>query len=97
MTPIRERQLSGRWSVERTGGLLPPLLGVGKRVEGARGWTTVAGIRLARFDVVGLQLRYRAPFTGVVDQLVPETPSSYAGRATFRGRTFGTFRMTRVG
>ena len=95
MTATSASQLTGRWSVHRTGGLLPPLIGVGKQIDGVRGWTTVGGIRVARFDVVGLELRYRMPFAGVVDVLVPEGPSSCSGRATFRGRTFGTFRMTR--
>jgi hypothetical protein len=90
-----ETQLPGRWSVHRTGGLLPPLLGVGKQIEGGRGWTTILGVRAARFDVIGLELRYGRPFRGVVDVLTPESPSSFAGRATFRGRTLGTFRMTR--
>jgi hypothetical protein len=82
--------------VERTGGFLPPLYGVAKLIELDRGWTTVAGVRLAGFDVVGLELRYRLPLAGLVDVLSPESASSYAGRATFRGRQFGTFRMHRA-
>jgi hypothetical protein len=88
--------LSGRWRVARTGGFLPPLFGVGKEIDGTRGWTTVAGVKLARFDVVGLELRYRAPFAGVVDVVVPESPSTCSGRATVAGHTFGTFRMVRI-
>jgi hypothetical protein len=94
-TSAGDRRLVGRWTVERTGGMLPPLFGVGKQIDGDRGWTTVAGVKLMRFEVVGLELHYGWPFTGVVDVLTPETSSSYAGCATFRGRTFGTFRLVR--
>jgi hypothetical protein len=89
--------LEGRWRVQRCGGVLPPLVGVGQVIAGGCGWTTVAGLKVARFDVVGLELRYRPPFSGVVDVLAPESDSSLAGRATFRGREIGAFRMTRVG
>jgi hypothetical protein len=94
--PGSTSRLAGSWAVERTGGFLPPLVGVAKRIDGDRGWTTVAGLRIASFDVAGLELRYRPPFSGLVDVLEPETDSSYAGTASFRGRGFGTFRMTRV-
>jgi hypothetical protein len=33
--------LEGVWRVERAGGLLPPMVGVRKRIEGARGETRV--------------------------------------------------------
>lgn len=90
-------ELTGQWAVHRSGGLLPPLIAVRKRVEGDRGWTTVFGVKAAPFDVVGLELRYRPPFSAFVDVMTPESASSYTDRATFRGRTFGTFRMRRVG
>jgi ferritin-like metal-binding protein YciE len=89
-------ELDGVWAVRRTGGLLPPLYGVRKRIAGARGATLVGPRALGvPFDVVGLELRYRAPFTAFVDMLEPDG-DGFRGRATFRGRVFGRFRMTRV-
>lgn len=89
-------ELDGEWAVQRTGGLLPPLHGVRKRIRGSRGDTALGPIPGMPFDVVGLELRYRRPFTGFVDVLEPAGVEVYAGRATFRGRTFGSFRLTRV-
>ena len=88
--------LDGTWRVRRSGGLLPPLLGVRKRISGAKGVTAIGPLPGAPFDVVGLELRYRAPFTGVVDVLTPAGDGSYNGRATLRGRQFGTFRLIRA-
>jgi hypothetical protein len=88
-------ELEGTWNVYRTGGLLPPLYGVHKRIAGARGSTRVGPLLGMPFDVVGLELRYRPPFSGFVDVLSPRDDGSYDGRATFRGREFGTFRLTR--
>src|SRR5689334_16421233 len=34
-------ELDGVWNVERRGGLLPPLAGVRKRIDGSRGETTI--------------------------------------------------------
>jgi hypothetical protein len=87
--------LDGDWRVERVSGLLPPLLGVTKRIAGDRGETRVAGVPAAPFAVAGLELRYRAPFRGFVDVLEP-AEDGFAGRATFRGREFGRFRMRRA-
>ena len=88
-------ELDGTWDVQRTGGLLPPLYGVHKRIAGAGGSTRVGPLVGVPFDVVGLELRYRPPFVGFVDVLTPRGDGAYDGRATFRGRTFGTFRLTR--
>jgi len=44
------------------------------------------------FVVDGLRLRYRAPFHAFVDVLEPAA-AGYFGRATFRGREYGTFRL----
>jgi hypothetical protein len=88
--------LDGEWDVTRTGGLLPPMRGVvRKRIDGGRGWTIVGLLRLP-FDVDGLALRYRAPFAGLVDELVSEG-DGYAGTATLFGRIVGTFRLVRPG
>jgi hypothetical protein len=48
-----------------------------------------------RFDVVGLELRYRAPLHGWIDVLEPQADGSFLGRASFLGRTVGTFSMRR--
>ena len=76
-------------------GLLPPLYGVRKKIHGTRGSTLVGGGFGAPFDVVGLELHYRAPFNGFVDVLT-KRGDGFVGRATFRGREFARFEMTRV-
>jgi len=86
--------LDGEWQVIRTGGLLPPLVGVRKRIEGDRGWTSIGPLPGAPFDVVGNELHYRSPFLGFVDVVEPSS-EGYHGRATFRGREIGTFRLLR--
>jgi hypothetical protein len=48
-----------------------------------------------RFEVRGLELRYRPPFAGLVD-LLERDGDAYRGRATFLGRQFGSFRLSRV-
>lgn len=68
---------------------------VRKRISGDRGWTIVGGMRVS-FDVQGRELRYRVPFHGVVDVLVPEGEDVYAGTAKLFGRRVGTFRMRRL-
>ena len=87
--------LDGTWNVYRTGGLLPPLVGVRKRIAGDRGVTAVGALPGVRFDVVGLELRYGAPFGGFVDVLCPAGDGSFTGRATFRGHPYGSFRLAR--
>jgi hypothetical protein len=86
--------LEGEWQVIRTGGLLPPLVGVRKRIEGSRGSTSIGPLPGAPFDVVGNELRYRAPFAGFVDVVEPSS-DGYTGRATAFGRELGTFRLVR--
>jgi hypothetical protein len=88
-------ELDGVWEVRRTGGLLPPLLRVRKRIVGRRGETRIGGAPGAPFDVVGLQLRYRGPFTGFVDVLTPQG-DGFSGRATLKGKEFGRFEMRRL-
>lgn len=88
-------ELDGVWKVERVSGLLPPMLGVEKRISGARGETRVGPLPGLPFDVRGLTLHYRKPFEGFVDELQRDG-DGYRGRATFRGREFGRFAMTRL-
>jgi ferritin-like metal-binding protein YciE len=86
-------ELDGVWDVKRTGGLLPPLIGVRKEIHGTRGETLLpGGIIGVPFDVVGLELHYRAPFAGFADILVPRD-GGFRGRTTFRRRTIGRFEM----
>ncbi len=92
--------LEGRYRVERTGGLLPPLPGVTKRVEGDVGSTRVVEVlgwpfRLARGGD-GLRLSYRGPLGFLVDELRPAADGVWLGRATLAGRQYGTFRLVPV-
>jgi ferritin-like metal-binding protein YciE len=86
-------ELDGVWDVERTGGFLPPLLGMRKRISGERGATTVGPAR-ASFRVVGREIRYEAPFTGFVDVVEPDG-DGFSGRALYQGREYGRFRLRR--
>jgi hypothetical protein len=86
--------LDGDWQVIRTGGWLPPLIGVRKRIAGDRGSTSLGPFPGAPFDVVGNELRYRAPFRGFVDIVEPSS-EGYRGRALVFGRVVGTFRLVR--
>jgi ferritin-like metal-binding protein YciE len=89
-------ELDGVWNVKRTGGLLPPLVGVHKEIHGLRGETLLPGGLLgAAFDVVGLELHYRRPLTGFIDVLTPDG-DGFTGRATFLRREFGRFEMTAI-
>jgi hypothetical protein len=86
--------LDGLWNVRRVGGLLPPLVAVRKTIRGSTGETRVGPLPGVPFDVVGLSLRYRAPFSGFVDELEPHG-DGYLGRAMFRGRELGRFALER--
>jgi hypothetical protein len=88
-------ELDGEWIVERTGGLLPPLLGVRKRIRGDRGVTALGPLPGMPFDVRDRELHYRAPLLGLVDVVEPDG-DGFAGRALFRGREWGRFRMRRA-
>ena len=88
-------ELDGVWEVKRTGGALPPLLGLRKEISGAAGTTKIGSLPGVPFDVVGLSLRYGAPFIGFVDVLERDG-EGYRGRATFRGREFGQFELRRI-
>jgi hypothetical protein len=83
----------GVWRLERVGGLLPPLVGVTKHIAGSRGETRIGRRVGVPFELDGLELRYRPPFAAFVDVLEPDGRGCFAGRATFRGRTFGRLCM----
>jgi hypothetical protein len=89
------RELDGVWNVKRVGGLLPPLVGVRKRIHGDDGETAIGPLPGVPFDVDGLSLRYRGPLSGFVDELQPDG-DGYLGKGTFRGREFGRFTLERV-
>jgi hypothetical protein len=86
--------LDGEWDVKRRSGLLPPLPGVRKRIDGASGETIVLAGPGIPFDVRGLELRYRAPLGFLVDVLEPHG-DGFRGNATAFGRSYGTFELTR--
>jgi len=86
--------LDGVWTVERVSGALPPMVGVRKEIDGSSG-VTVAGPLRMRFDVRGNELRYRAPFVGLVDRLAL-VDGEWLGQATWFGHEFGRFRLRRV-
>ena len=89
-------ELDGTWEVRRVGGLLPPLYGVRKRIEGASG-VTLLGPLGAPFDVAGRELRYRGLVTrGLVDEVQPGADGWWDGVARYRGRRLGRFAMRRL-
>jgi hypothetical protein len=90
-----ERALDGVWRVVRTGGLLPPLVGVRKRIANGRGVTSVGSLPGAGFTVENLSLIYGRPFKGFVDVLTPDG-EGFRGRALFRGREYGRFVLRRA-
>jgi hypothetical protein len=93
------RALEGDWRVERTGGLLPPLPGVWKRIRNDRGETWVGLLPGWPFRVEPREghfaLVYSWPFSAFVDELRAAPDGSWLGRATLGGREFGRFRMIR--
>jgi hypothetical protein len=88
--------LDGHWDVLRTGGLLPPLVGVHKKIVGDRGETRVGPFPGLPFRVEGSALHYLGPFRGFVDELEPDG-EGFSGRALFLGREYGRFRLSRAG
>jgi hypothetical protein len=88
-------ELDGEWDVRRVGGLLPPLVGVRKRIAGERGQTVLVRPPGLPFDVVGRELRYRRPLSGLVDVLEPDG-EGWAGVTLYRGRELGRFALTRL-
>jgi hypothetical protein len=87
-------ELDGEWKLQRLSGVLPPLVGMRKRIRGEHGATVLPGGLPVPFAVVAHELRYRPPFSMVVDVLDPDG-DGWHGRATIFGRTVGEFRMSR--
>jgi len=86
--------LDGEWDVRRTSGLLPPMIGVHKRIYGDRGETRIGRFPGLPFRVEGLSLHYLGPFRGFVDALEPDG-DGFSGQALFLGRELGRFRLRR--
>ena len=89
------RDLDGEWNVRRVSGVLPPLYGVRKRIDGLKGVTLPPVPLPLPFDVAGRELRYRGLLSGLVDHLEPDG-DGWRGVARYRGRTLGRFAMTRA-
>ena len=89
-------ELDGTWNVERPGGVLPPMVGVHKRISGERGETRIGPLPGLPFRVENLSLHYLGPFRGFVDVLEPDG-DEFNGRALFLGREWGRFRLRRAG
>jgi len=88
--------LDGTWHVRRTSGLLPPLFGVRKTIEGELGETRVGPFPGVPFTIRDHRLRYRWPFHDFVDHLERDG-DRFRGRALFRGREYGRFVLMRPG
>lgn len=91
----------GDWRVERLGGLLPPMVGVCKRIRGAGGETCVGPLPAWPFSLKRREghvtLVYRPPLCAFVDELRPGPDGrSWFGRATFGERGNGRFRTVRL-
>ena len=78
--------MDGDWTLDRTRGL------VRKHIEGDKGWTIVAGVRVP-FRLEGKSLRYPFP---VVDELIEDGPDAYSGIAKVLGIPVLRFRMSRM-
>ena len=79
--------------MRRTGGFLPPMLGVGKTIDGDDGYTTLGPLRMA-FRVEGLTLRYRGVLGPLEDRLEPDG-AGFRGRSYLAGRELGSFELRR--
>jgi hypothetical protein len=88
--------LDGRWDLRRTGGLLPPLRLLHKRIDGGRGGTHLTGAVHVPFDVReeeggGAELVY--PLGLLRDHLVPDGEGGWTGESRLLGFRLGRFRM----
>jgi ferritin-like metal-binding protein YciE len=95
------KDLEGDWRVRRKGGLLPPMIGVRKRISGARGETRIGPLpgwplRVERREG-RIALIYGPPFSALVDEVWEGAQGSWLGRSTLAGRELGRFRMHRRG
>ena|SRR5215210_2188913 len=96
---MRVTDLEGDWRVARVSGLLPPMLGVWKRIHGNRGETRFGPLPGVAFRVEecegDIALIYCPPLSMFIDQLRPGPHGLWLGQSTVCGRKFGRFQMTR--
>ncbi len=91
-------RLDGVWKVERESGALPPF-GLSKRIFGESGWTLLAGLPAAYFNVRLSGEHATLDYVGwpVRDELEPAEDGTWAGRGVMLGREFCRFRLVRAG
>ena len=95
------KDLEGDWRVRRLGGLLPPMIGVRKRISGDRGATRIGPLPGWPLSVERREGRvaliYVSPFSALVDEVWAGAQGSWLGRSTLAGRELGRLRMHRRG
>ena len=90
------RDLDGEWNVRRVSGVLPPLYGVRKRIDGLKGVDAAAGAPAAPVRrAPDASSATAACSRACVDHLEPDG-DGWRGVARYRGRTLGRFAMTRA-
>jgi len=93
------KDLEGDWRVERLSGLLPPMLGIWKRIRDGRGSTRFGPLLGVPFRLEQREgcvaLIYYPPFSMLVDELWAQPDGSWLGRSTFARREVGWFWMKR--
>jgi ferritin-like metal-binding protein YciE len=81
--------------------MLPPMVGVRKRIRGEIGETRFGPFLAYPFTVERWEgyvaLVYHPPFSGVVDEVRAAPDGSFLGRSVLGGRELGRFRMVRSG
>jgi hypothetical protein len=81
--------LEGDWRAARVSGLLPPMLGVWKRIRGSRGearFGPLPGVAFRVEECEGdIALIYRPPFSMLIDQLRPGPHGLWLGQSTVCG------------
>jgi hypothetical protein len=96
-----DTSLDGRWSLRRTGGLVPPLGLLHKRIAGGRGATHLGPVLRMPFavDLAGNrpELVYAGPLRIVRDRLTAAGGDAWDGEMLVAGRRVGRFHMWRSG
>jgi hypothetical protein len=94
-----DQRLDGRWILERSGGLLPPLGLLHKRIHGRHGATHLGRRARIPFRIRGgpdrPELVYAGPLRFVVDRLMPDGAGGWTGETRALGIVIGRFGMRR--